>query len=842
MPIRIGSDNFFSSRVNEFAKIKTITLDKNINKAWVKFTSFVRKNIFCCFYKKETYKTDIQKRIQVLDRKLSGSTYNDKIDTYVGKLTSDIQEHALKEFLKDCLPLVKELSALSSELAEHKELLVAMNEIEGSHKVKACEALKKMPDLLNKVVTDNEELKGKINRLEAELKKDVYNNLDNLTDAMKNWSNVKEGVIRLLGQEYLRRNQEIPVILAWAKEMKAQRTKLIETKPNTSNFEFKKYGYYKDQIDEVKRIVKIQEVEVSEKNLKKSVANFLADQTLKLWSNQEQKIAVVKSAHVDANVTNIATIDTQISERESFDAAQFPEIGEDIAALKSDKAYLQVSIDLWDTLKLDDLQAEVKSKYKNIKTSLKALDRNTSKENILEMEAFYQEAKAKQQEIDTALSLFNLHRGLTVINESLNFSDLPPMEVQGVCELKLSVIDMLIKDLKALPEIEKNQFVFDNLNAESVLSALIELKKPYQEALNKQIIASVNEEWDALRLVYDKFKEFAVNKNPTADESVAVTNLYPDGVDKLQAMMKTLTKLSSLGVNLNIKLKRFTSDSTLNVSQSLDYLNNLKMKYDKVNETATGNLNEISNQFIQESIEQGEALLVEQLKDLEFLEPLLEIYDRVKTNDDGNCFFHSIVGGLESIDHPNVNKYKTMNAIQLRSALYDYMIENKDKYMEAFSHWLSLSIRDFVKKNDGALTKDQIAPDFFTTYENLEMLAESDFETQLAECCKNRETFKEYCNAMKDTMTYVDELELAAMRDMLGIKLAIHSQVYGEAGVSSGLMIGDDALPMIHIIRPGSVPHFDLLKTKEPSLPPTTAPPPLPPKPVEVKGEGERVT
>src|SRR6185503_9486809 len=69
-----------------------------------------------------------------------------------------------------------------------------------------------------------------------------------------------------------------PIAEAWAAKMIEQRAALLNTLETAKNdYQLKSHGFFSDRLDEVKKIARLQEKEVSIQNLDRSFANFLAE-------------------------------------------------------------------------------------------------------------------------------------------------------------------------------------------------------------------------------------------------------------------------------------------------------------------------------------------------------------------------------------------------------------------------------------------------------------------------------------------------------------------------------------------------------------------------------------
>lgn len=274
--MRLGSNHYFEARNQELKAISDIVLGtkSKAQKFGAKIMTFFRR---MCFNKKDL-QVEIDNSISIFKTKalLQTKEFNEKIDRYIQLRIIDLQENVFLNFKRSLQPVMNASKALSGGPVE---VQIALNDLRGVTKADVLKALKTLPSIVKKhnSGTPNSKFDLALNRLNEELEKAkpiLEKDLNLLERALKgDFTDAQH----LLSDDEKKLALRLPDIKNWAEKMKEQRTKLIASLPKGS-IRFKYFGFYVDQINEVKRVSgdQMREIESTVK-LNRSAANFIID-------------------------------------------------------------------------------------------------------------------------------------------------------------------------------------------------------------------------------------------------------------------------------------------------------------------------------------------------------------------------------------------------------------------------------------------------------------------------------------------------------------------------------------------------------------------------------------
>lgn len=319
--IQPGSNEYFKANQDEFKHIKEISTG---HKNWfVKKACNVMKSVRKAIYGKDKLKDEYEARLKKVANSIKANDYKKKIDEFVDGIVNNSQNEAYKAFkagLPQLTALLERNVDFPDELGNQPDLNKAINAIKGDLRVDACSAFAAMPEILSKIDTTNadtdflqfvQNLKDQFTKDDSETKIHLNSNLKEITNAMKwDWKkNTSVAPLALVMNEEQKKNVElIEHIREWRKEMQGQQDALLGALPlplikvkaddvvTTPKNLLKRYGYFTDQIDEVKKVSKRQMSEVSSKaKLEASLLSFMSGKVIKEVEKAEKEVAETKN-------------------------------------------------------------------------------------------------------------------------------------------------------------------------------------------------------------------------------------------------------------------------------------------------------------------------------------------------------------------------------------------------------------------------------------------------------------------------------------------------------------------------------------------------------------------
>ncbi len=781
MPIRIGSNEYFKSNQAARENVNKIGSEKlkGFEKFCTKVAKFIRKYLICGIDKQD-WKTRVTTRVDSLSEKVLKKQigYNTAINNHVNGMIEDVQQNAFTEFMKGIPTIRAKVSELKGmdQLSQHPELLKSLNAIDGDKKLEACTALSSLLATLAGVSpvvgSEADPFYAKVKELESELGKKgseenkfVAANLKNLTQALSIWPDpaiqfkpaddatenqknkgtvvfneaVQKEVLRkwglssksiegLLTVDALNKAKTIPLAKIWAEKMKNQRIDLIILLPEISNkYEFKRYGFFQDRVDEANKIAKMQKKDL--KKLDVSFANFLADQTTDLWEPLAIGLKKAKSETITKNEKNLKDAEEGLS--------KYTDIG-DLAILRSNIAIYEKNKQIFQKhWNLDGLDKKIGKEQARIGKLTKKINKDYSDKRIAKLSSLYAESADKRKEINVKLVTYSVKHSFATLCFGVKSLELAEDANAAECgqiideaDEAIRAFSIFLNELKYLKQEGHDNFQFDawkSIDSDEIETYSFEDIRMWTEGL---------------------LKDYRTAKNRAIDRAQLIEDL---------ALLETGA----------------------------------------------------------EAVGQANAAAEDQL----FLDNLLFSYDLEQTNDDGNCFFHSIKAGLEHLD--GFDAYKAMTAEELRVAMYAHMKVHAGDYQFEIAQFLSTDVLDYAQAPDDradalilqkAPNLQNLYTDFRAQY-NAQNSNKSDLSDNLMAGYLNDATVIAYADAMEAETTYVDLREALVMADMLNIRLDIRSKALPNDGVVFKEDLVD--LPVIHIHRPKSKPHFELLVEKK---------------------------
>lgn len=806
MPIRLGSNEYFADRaastqhINEIGAGNSKGKLKGFDKFCAKISYFFRKYLLPG--DKASWEKKVQTRVDDLKAKCSKQqvAYSIKVDNHVNQIIKDVQQDAFDSFMKQIPTLKGKLEELTKfeELSKHQPLLDAYNAINGLVKFEACQALDQLNTILEDVNPDvgaeTDEFYKKIAELKSELDKDseenkfIAANLPNLTKAMIN-----------LNSNY------------YDNKLKALSTLTDKATPEQRNKAFEEYN-------------------TAEKNMlqawdnnSKQIENLLSPEALNNaktiplageWAikMKGQKSNLIKSVdsimvlRVDGNGNTVG----YSKKRYGFFQDRVDEAKKIAEFQQKDLKKLDVSFANYLSDSTSELWAPLSKGLANAKA-------NTILRNKKNLEAT-EEDLTKYTDVKDVKNL-NKNKALYEKNQQIYEKYWKPLE-----GLDKKIVSEKASVAKLTKRINKD-YSKDNANK---LAALYADSAEKRKEINIELVSfAVKHGFETLGLATEKekgkaLKPFGVKNDSNlaycgkiiteCDEAIKALANLSNSINYLQKDMKdpiTLDDYSSDAKPVTLE------EAQLRIKEWTKFYTLARTNAGK----RAGNLNkEIELQSIAAAIEQASGAA----EDKEFLDNLLLNFDLVRTNDDGNCFFHAIKAGLELQVDPRFDIFKTMNPEALRVELYNHIKANPDDYVMNIANSLSNDIVSFAKAafDEVDVLFLQKAPalqplyvEFRNKYQSLSSDKKDELEEELHTSYCNAETVHLYADAMANEKTYVDLTEALAMKNMLNIRIDLHSQVLGR---DDGLLQGADELPVMHILRPKNKAHFELLVEKKP--------------------------
>lgn len=293
MRVRIGSDKYFQENLKELNAVKGLSQTKQ-NKRWENFKIAVRK-LFNGKGFKEKFKDsiDAKKLGFTSSEKADTELYNKEIDDYVAHRKEVIVNKAFKKFKEDVNPILDLAETLSSskysqDLQKHLRCSIALLGLRGSKKKESCQGFEQLKAFVEHHESNDPktDFDLKIEELKVAFESEAYSK--NIVIFIHYFTGKTEiaALAPFLKVEEETNKTQIDFLIdleLWAKKMKEQRVTLVQSMPpeyKASNIG--QYGYFSDQIAEVKRISQIQLQVVSRREqLDRSVANFIIDQLIK---------------------------------------------------------------------------------------------------------------------------------------------------------------------------------------------------------------------------------------------------------------------------------------------------------------------------------------------------------------------------------------------------------------------------------------------------------------------------------------------------------------------------------------------------------------------------------
>lgn len=742
MSIRPGSSQYFDTRTKDITKIALISntdISKGLRKIGARIAEFFRRPF------KASLTTSIQGQIRALNEKLTGTgyyqdcpkaRYAEVIDNFVVQQVNEMQAEVFEKFSTDALVTVlQKAKGLSDSahvqlLKQYPELTEALNDIQGNIKLKACQALKRLPELLEDIPlsgvatfdTPITDLK-KFYQGDSPEKQALVNNLDAVTKAMANWKAHWKGVEDFIDPKNKDR-AGLELIEAWAIAMKGQRQKIQEAIPK--NYDFKKHGYFAEQIDEVKRIIRLQQAEIkSPGKLKKSLATFMASQARDVWQTQRAHLAELKKDWIGKCLAEIKKCEEEKEKR-----GDDPLYAADVIALDHNKQYhenrLTVYQAYWTDLNMDAVRDTAKTNGKMAKKLMEKVSDHLKKGHMSKCATRYRESMIGKTPGEIAMLRFEVQ---------CRFSDF-----------------MHDRVMYKIPEVKSGEDV--------------------------------------------------INITKRMDQFIR-------DIDTITAILKQESVVKGLLFN------------QMTVTEALMYFQGVREGCVIAKKNANIRLDEIELELIAATAAQGQLVAAGQADDKAFIDSLTAgpnaQFVRVDVSNDGNCFFYTF---HEWLKDSSLDAFKAFSPEQLRTTLYQYLEDKFDDYI-SFGNTLAEAVQDYAKASDSdaqsilSQTAPKLRDEFIAQRESYQKAAsKNDWFEALTTKYGTKEWCTTYAKAMADTSeskTFVDFIEVYVMALMLNVKVELHCQIYGN----KMMPFNDKAdIPVVHILRPKNLPHYDLLKPK----------------------------
>lgn len=400
MHVKVGSDNYFKANQQELVDIKGITAgDKN----WfVKKACKMMKSIRKAIYGYDKLAAEYNARLIATKKSIRENQYKINIEKYVDGVVDNCKKEAYNSFIAG-MPIFNTLMEKNADfvdgLGANPNLNNALNAICGDVRIDACTAFDELSTVLNKINTENantpflqfvQELKDQF-KDGAETKKHLDSNLKNIKAALSwDWKKAASRspfdaspIEKVLGDDQKDHVGLLKHVVEWQNKLQRQQDALLAVLPGTapaneSRF-LKRYGYFTDQIDAVKRVSERQMKEVSsQKKLEASLISFLSDKVKIELANAEKSLGDIKTgsllgsskAAIKKNKTDIAEVKSKLKSMRSMsedDTKAYQIRSENLSGLTED---LGARKDLHRILKSEwyrsfqPIKSEIKREYK----------------------------------------------------------------------------------------------------------------------------------------------------------------------------------------------------------------------------------------------------------------------------------------------------------------------------------------------------------------------------------------------------------------------------------------------------------------------------------------------
>lgn len=484
MKIKPGSSDYFNANKEELVQIKELSTHK---KNW-----FVRKACKMMKGIRKTFevdmKTNYEARLEAVKKSIEENLYNSNIDRYVDEVVNNCQTAAFTNFkagLPQLTALLNQSGDFASGLGQHAELNKAINAIKGNKKIEACDALAAMPGILEKVVHPDDasaefqqfvaDLKDQFTKDDFETKKHLTSDLKDITAAMKwEWSkNLSTHALeQVMGEDQQQDIDLIKHIKEWHSVMKTQKEDLLGALPSLTKknpndrreknpIQFEKYyGFYLEQIEEVKKVSKRQMRDVSDKKkMEASLINFLASKVNTELTEAEKAIAPKSVALANSKAT-LDKSKKDIEEHKSKLKAmkrnketltdRYKIRQENLAILKEDR---ESQMELYKILK-----SEWKESFPPLETEINNL-KKTSTAEISELIDLIKSSKELKEDVKAMKSIYEakvewdlinyVYQALIAINDDGDANQ--SAEIIARCGQIEEKLKDLRKDVEAIP-------------------------------------------------------------------------------------------------------------------------------------------------------------------------------------------------------------------------------------------------------------------------------------------------------------------------------------------------------------------------------------------------------
>lgn len=779
MPIRLGSNDYFKYTHTKTQNVNTIGNGlEGFDKFAAKVSKIFRK-YFVCGMDKADWKKRVSDRVDTLTAKSLKLqvTYNTSIDAHVNGIIEEVQQEAFNSFIKGIPALKAKVTQLKGydQVAKHPELLKVLNAIEANKKLEACVALGNLQSTLTGIVpivgeeadpfyAKLEELKKDLANKNSDENKFIAGNLANLIKALDIWT---PSAFKPLANAT--ENQKNIALVAYDNDLQK---KVLE-----------KWGPRSKAIENL----------LSAQGLNQANTIPLAI----IWADQMklQKVSLIKALPV---------ISTKYEfKKHGFFQDRVDEANKISKAQKKELRKLDISFANFLADKTTDLWTPLATGLKKAKSDTFIKNEKSLQDTIKDLNKYTDEESLQVLEANKAI----YEKNKEIFKKFWNLDDLDK-EI-GKEQAKIGKITKKINK-----EYTKKR--------EDKLAALYAESADERKKINIKLITySVKHSFATLCLAVKE--PYMISEDANAAECAIAIDKANEAKAAFDSLLKEMKYLKQEKKNtfqfeeLQLEGDGVTSYDFDAVQQ---WAEDRIKDYKAARDAAVDRSNFLTELAILETLETANAQAEAVEDDRLFLDELLLRFDRVETNDDGNCFFHAIKAGLDHLD--GFDEYKAMTAEGLRVALYDYMKAHAGDYQMNIANSLSEDVVSYAQAavDEAGILLLQKAPllqplydEFRNAYQPLSSNARTALADDLQMTYLNDEIVRTYADAMANETTYVDLTEALVLKDMLNIRLGLYSPNIG--GVDAGLMQGAENLPVIHIFRPRSKPHFELLVEKQ---------------------------